>query len=155
MKNVILGVLLVLSISSCSDRTKIELQNGKGELKEVSTLGLKNSDFNFDDFLFLARMSSSFASSTCAHYLTYEPSYAAFSIWGKEDTKSSYGYVPKKETFIITVSFTAKNSFGVEDNGMNTYYFQAENNKYKSVTKEILKYTDAKTSEEIEKEMGL
>ncbi len=153
MKKIINAVLLVLAVSSCNDRTKIELKNGKGEPKEVSTLGLKFNEFDYDEFVIMAKMASSIATFECENYLTYEPQSVFFDIWGEKDTKTNYDYKPTKETFIILVSFTGKNSFGIEKTGMKTCYFQKENETYKSVTKEIQKYIDTERSEEVEKEM--
>ena len=136
MKKLMIITILGL-LSSCGvDRSKVELTNGKGEKIEVSTLGMKKSDFDYDQFVKLASSTSSYAKRQCKNPLTYTPSYVSISEW-ERDSDFPNEYETKNKVVELMLSFKASNAYGVESEESVTCYFENNGGKYEDITKKI------------------
>lgn len=136
-----MAVAFGLLMSCSADRTKVELTNGEGEKVEVKTIGMKKSDFDYETFVKLSKMTSDYARIKCANPRTYVPEYIGLvsENWERNTKDFENEYTPKDKVVTITLGFEASNAFGVKGGESVTCYFEKDGDKYKNVTIDVLK----------------
>jgi len=130
--------LLALSLLfGCTDRTKIELENGEGKLVEVKVDSGEWFEFDFDTFVKLTKQTSAEAKRQCNNATTYIPTYSGIMEWDRDTKVYKNDYTPKGDVVTILFSFFASNSFGVKSEEIITRDYEDSGNGYKDVTEKI------------------
>ncbi len=137
MKKLII-VAAVALLSSCgADREKVELTNGNGDKVEVSTIGMKDSDYDYDQFVKMAKKVSSNAKGKCANRSTYVPGTISIFDWERDTKTFPNEYESKNEIVQIMHSFKASNAYGVAGGNTTNGYFEKVGDNYEDITKKV------------------
>jgi hypothetical protein len=139
MRKLIIVALVALFSSCGADRTKVELTNGNGDKIEVSTLGMKDSDYDYDQFVKMAKKVSSNAKGKCSNPSTYAPGFVSISDWERNTKDFPDEYESKNEIVSIMHSFKASNAYGVAGSNTTNGYFEKVGENYEDITEKVNK----------------
>ncbi len=137
MKKMFIVLACGLMVGCSADRTKVELTDGNNKKTEVGALGMKDSDYDYDQFVKMAHKTSSYAKGKCANPTTYVPNYVSISDWERNTKDFPNEYESKNEIVEIMHSFKASNAYGVAGSEDVNCYFEKVGENYVDITKKV------------------